>query len=209
MYVWSFFHATDSMNYQMNVSSFFHADWQIDNDFFNRPITAHTQILVHRWGPRTRILVLFCRWTFKSKTKTIWELSLPVVPATIQGINQRPGRCQSCCSVEHVFARTPPVFGRSNATVRTFAIMNPNCTVNPFFKQKTNWILVSLTMKLQIKSFTIHHSRSSLTYVERLWFEAICSHHMWQITFWQSPHCTFLRVKHAKYNENRTFQSIS
>ena len=59
------------MNYQMNVSSFFHADWQIDNDFFNRPITAHTQILVHRWGPRTRILVLFCRWTFKSKTKTM------------------------------------------------------------------------------------------------------------------------------------------
>ena len=59
------------MNYQMNVSSFFHADWQIDNDFFNRPITAHTQILVHRWGPRTRILVLFRRWTFKSKTKTM------------------------------------------------------------------------------------------------------------------------------------------
>ena len=61
---------TDSVNYRMNVSSFFHADWQIDNDFFNRPITAHTQILVHRWGPRTTILVLFRRWTFKSKTKT-------------------------------------------------------------------------------------------------------------------------------------------
>ena len=35
----SFFHATDSMNYRMNISSFFHVDWQIGNDFFNRPIT--------------------------------------------------------------------------------------------------------------------------------------------------------------------------
>ena len=31
--------------------------------FFNRPIMARTQILVHRWGPRTRISVLFCRRT--------------------------------------------------------------------------------------------------------------------------------------------------
>ena len=25
---------------------------QIDNGFFNRPIIAHAQILVHSWGPR-------------------------------------------------------------------------------------------------------------------------------------------------------------
>ena len=30
---------------------------------YNRPIIAHAQILVHRWGPRTRILVLFLRQT--------------------------------------------------------------------------------------------------------------------------------------------------
>ena len=30
----------------------FQSDWQIDNGFFNRPIMTHTQILVHRWGPR-------------------------------------------------------------------------------------------------------------------------------------------------------------
>ena len=33
----------------------FHPEWQIDNGFFNRPIMARTQILVHRWGHRTRI----------------------------------------------------------------------------------------------------------------------------------------------------------
>ena len=34
------------------------------NEFgYNRPIIAHAQILVHRWGPRTRILVLFLRQT--------------------------------------------------------------------------------------------------------------------------------------------------
>ena len=37
----------------------FHPDWPIDSVFFNRPIIAHTQILVHRWRPRTRISVLF------------------------------------------------------------------------------------------------------------------------------------------------------
>ena len=36
-------------------------DWQTDNGIFNRPIMVHTQILVHRWRPRTRISVLFCR----------------------------------------------------------------------------------------------------------------------------------------------------
>ena len=42
---------------------YFHPDWQFDNVFFDRPIMARDQILVHRWGPRTRILVLFCRQT--------------------------------------------------------------------------------------------------------------------------------------------------
>ena len=31
-------------------------DWQMDNGFFNSPVLACTQILVHMWGPRTRIL---------------------------------------------------------------------------------------------------------------------------------------------------------
>ena len=44
---------------------FFYPDWQINNDIFNRPVLkmARTQILVHRWGPRTRILALFRRRT--------------------------------------------------------------------------------------------------------------------------------------------------
>ena len=213
MYVSSFFHATDSMNYQMNVSRFFHVDWQIDSDFFNRPITAHTQILVHRWGPITRILVLFRRWTSKSKPKP--ELSLPVVQATIQGIKQCPGRCQSCCPVEHVFARTPPVFGQWNATVAiTFPIVKPDCTVNLFFffNKKPTESLVCLATKLRIKSFTIFlHCRSSLAYMEWLCkpFVYITCDVLLQ-SFWQSPHCAFsLQVKHAKYNESRRFQSIS
>ena len=37
----------------------FHSDWPINSVFFNKPIIAHTQILVHRWRPRTRISVLF------------------------------------------------------------------------------------------------------------------------------------------------------
>ena len=31
--------------------------------FFNRPIIAYTQFLVHRWEPRARVSVLFHRWT--------------------------------------------------------------------------------------------------------------------------------------------------
>ena len=42
----------------------FHPDWQIDNRFFNRPIMVHSQILVHRWGPRSRTLALFRRRTY-------------------------------------------------------------------------------------------------------------------------------------------------
>ena len=33
-------------------------EWQIDNGFFKGPIIVHTQILVHRWGPTTRISVV-------------------------------------------------------------------------------------------------------------------------------------------------------
>ena len=39
----------------------FQPDWQIHSGIFNWPIMACTQILVHRWGPTTRISVLFCR----------------------------------------------------------------------------------------------------------------------------------------------------
>ena len=41
----------------------FQSDWQIYIGFFNRPIMARAQILVHRRGPRTSILALFCRRT--------------------------------------------------------------------------------------------------------------------------------------------------
>ena len=41
----------------------FQPDWQIDNDFFNRPIMARIQIPVHKWRPRTRISALFRRRT--------------------------------------------------------------------------------------------------------------------------------------------------
>ena len=39
----------------------FQPDWQINNGFFNRPIMARIQILVHRWRPKTRISALFRR----------------------------------------------------------------------------------------------------------------------------------------------------
>ena len=41
----------------------FYPDWQINNYIFNRPVMARSQIQVHRWGPRTRILALFRRRT--------------------------------------------------------------------------------------------------------------------------------------------------
>ena len=41
----------------------FHPDWQMNNEFFNRPIIACTEILLHSWGPRTRISALFRRPT--------------------------------------------------------------------------------------------------------------------------------------------------
>ena len=45
--------ASSLQTQQITRSAFrisFHPDWQIDNGFFNRPIMARTQILVHRWG---------------------------------------------------------------------------------------------------------------------------------------------------------------
>ena len=52
---------TDSMNYRKCVSNFLStqlANRQIMTSI-KRPIMRHTQILVHRLGPRTRILALF------------------------------------------------------------------------------------------------------------------------------------------------------
>ena len=54
---------TDSTNYRKCISNFLLSDWKINNDIFNRPVMARTQIQVHRWGPRTRILALFRRRT--------------------------------------------------------------------------------------------------------------------------------------------------
>ena len=50
-------------------------DWQLNNGFFNRPIMVHTQILVHRWRPRTRISSLACQQTYP------WGLVSSVVQA--------------------------------------------------------------------------------------------------------------------------------
>ena len=44
---------------------FLQLHWQIKNHrIFNRLIMVHTQVLLHRWKPRTRISLLFCRWTY-------------------------------------------------------------------------------------------------------------------------------------------------
>ena len=54
----------------------FHLDWQIDDGIYNRPIIAHTRILVQRWRPRTMISALFRRRTFhlwyRLKTSRLW-----------------------------------------------------------------------------------------------------------------------------------------
>ena len=42
-----------------SISNFLQPDWLINNGFFERPIMMCTLILVHRWGPRTRISPLF------------------------------------------------------------------------------------------------------------------------------------------------------
>ena len=49
-----------------SVAKSAYSDWQIDNGFVNRPIMARTQILVHRWGPRTKTSALFRRRTNQS-----------------------------------------------------------------------------------------------------------------------------------------------
>ena len=42
----------DTTNSWKWVSNFLsYLDWQINSGLLNRPIMAHTQILVHRWGP--------------------------------------------------------------------------------------------------------------------------------------------------------------
>ena len=57
----------DRMDQRITGNAFWnslHSDWQIDTGYFNMPIImARTQILVHRWGPRTRTLALFRRRT--------------------------------------------------------------------------------------------------------------------------------------------------
>ena len=54
---------TNSTNYRKCVSNF-HSSWgQINNGSFNRPTMVPTQILVHRWGPKTKISALFRRQT--------------------------------------------------------------------------------------------------------------------------------------------------
>ena len=46
------------------------------NGFFKRPIMAHSQIGVHRWGPRTIILALFCRRTYNQKFQSVVQAML-------------------------------------------------------------------------------------------------------------------------------------
>jgi len=50
--------------------------WLINNGIFNKPIIAHTQILVHRWGPGTRVLALFHRCT---NTKSLGSSVVQVI----------------------------------------------------------------------------------------------------------------------------------
>lgn len=177
-------------------------------------LTGQSRHILKSWyidgAPEQRFWCCFAdiRWTFKSKTKTI-RVKFTCGAGYYTGHQSTAGQVPVMLFGRTCFCPDTTCFWPVKCNSQNFCNNEPKLHSKPFFKQKTNWILVSLTTKLQIKSFTSHHSRSSLTYVERLWFEAICSHHMWQITFWQSPHRTFLRVKHAKYNENRTVQSIS
>ena len=54
---------TDSKNYWKCVSNFLSSRLEKQQFFFNKPIMARIQILVHRWGLRTRISALFRRRT--------------------------------------------------------------------------------------------------------------------------------------------------
>ena len=47
------------------------AFWISHKVFPNRPITARTQILVHRWGPKTKISALFSRQTYQSLVSSV------------------------------------------------------------------------------------------------------------------------------------------
>ena len=51
-------------------------DWQIYNGIFNRPVMAHTLILVHSGGPITRILTPAHRWTVAMTHVMIQFISL-------------------------------------------------------------------------------------------------------------------------------------
>ena len=57
---------------------------QIDNGFFNRPFIAHTQIIVHRWGPRRiRIPALFhrrdkCVYLSANRFMMAWENGIQI-----------------------------------------------------------------------------------------------------------------------------------
>ena len=54
---------TDSTNYRKCVLNFL-SSWLANRQWlFNRPIVVRTQILEHRWGPRTRISAVFGRRT--------------------------------------------------------------------------------------------------------------------------------------------------
>ena len=50
-------------NYRKGILNFLHPDQEINNRPFNKTIMVLTQVLERRWGSRTMILVLFCRWT--------------------------------------------------------------------------------------------------------------------------------------------------
>ena len=62
------------MNYRKCVSNF-PSTWlvKIDNGSFNRPIMARTQILIHRWGPRTSISALFRRRAKPEFSFRLWR----------------------------------------------------------------------------------------------------------------------------------------
>ena len=62
---------TDSMNYGMNISSFFHAYWQIDNNDF---LTGQSRCLLKFWhtdvGPEQEFWCCFTDGLLWQKTKT-------------------------------------------------------------------------------------------------------------------------------------------
>ena len=74
------------------------------NEFgYNRPIIAHAQILVHRWGPRTRILVLFLRQTLnQSLVLSVVQANSNIITRLLLWIHERArdiGRHSSALSI--------------------------------------------------------------------------------------------------------------